>query len=60
MIYFTLVLLAAFGIGYVGMSWYTGNYREYFSSYRTYNVNMLIFICVCIYAGIWSQTMLIS
>lgn len=60
MMYCILTLLAAFGIGYVGMSWYIGNYSEYFASRRTYNVNMFIFLCVCIYIGTWSRTMLIS
>jgi hypothetical protein len=60
MMYFIFTLLAAFGIGYVGMSWYIGNFKEYFSSSKTYNVNMCIFLCFCMYMGVWAQTMLIS
>lgn len=58
MIYILFVLLAAFGIGFVGMSWYLGTYREYFTSSRTYHVNMFIFLSFALYVGVWARSIL--
>lgn len=60
MINFIFSLLAAFGIGFVGMSWYLGTYREYFSSKRVHDINMFVFMCFCLYIGVWANTVLIS
>lgn len=58
MIYLLLSILAAFGIGYVSMSWYLGTYREYFSSSRAYHVNMFIFLSFILYVGVWARSIL--
>lgn len=58
MMYYMFSLLAAFGIGFTGMAWYLGLFRDSFSSKRVYNVNMFIFLCTCVYMGVWAQASL--
>lgn len=56
MINFIFSLFAAFGIGFVGMSWYLGTYLEYFSSKKMHDINMFIFISFFIYLGVWARS----
>lgn len=58
MFYILISLLAGFIIGYIGMSWYLGMFRDRFNSSRAYHVNMFLFLAVAIYFGTWARMML--
>lgn len=60
MMYFIFSLLASFGIGFIATLWYNGIFEEYFSSRKVYNLNMLAFIGVCLYIGVWANAGLLS
>lgn len=60
MIYILISLLAGFIIGYIGMSWYLGHFRDRFNSNRAYHVNMFFLLAVATYFGTWARMMLQS